>query len=172
MKIRLILLTLIVFTLPAFAADTRTSAPSANVSAAFERLKSLVGQWDADTTMGKFHLTYELVSGGHILLEHLNGESKHENMVTAYYLEGDKLVLTHYCELGNIPHMIAHKIDLDSGELDFDFADAANLESDQGQHMHSAAIRLVDADHFTSAWTLFENAKPKFTVTAQYARVR
>jgi len=172
MKIRLALLTLVVFALPAFAADVRTSAPPSNASAAFERMKSLVGQWDADTAMGKFHLTYELVSGGHVLLEHFNGESMHENMVTTYYLEGDKLALTHYCHLGNAPHMVARKIDLDSGELDFDFADAANLASDQGRHMHSAAMRLVDADHFTSAWTLYENAKPKFTVTAQYARTR
>jgi hypothetical protein len=169
MKFRLAFLTLVLCTLPAVAADIPTAPTSA--SAAFNRLKSLVGQWDADTNMGKLHLTYELVSGGHVLLERESSDS-HPTMVTAYYLDGGQLVLTHYCMLGNVPHMVARKINLDTGEITFDLANAANLAGDQAEHMHAASIRLLDADHFASTWTLFENAKPKLTITAQYARVR
>ena len=115
MKIRIVLLTLVVgFTISAFAADARTSAPAGNAAVAFARLKSLVGEWEADTNMGKIQLTYELTSGGHVLLEHVRVDSMHEDMVTTYYLDGNQLVLTHYCELGNRPHMVARKIDLGS----------------------------------------------------------
>jgi hypothetical protein len=172
MKIRIAMLVLVTgLTVSAFAADART--PSAtNASSAFEQLKALVGTWQADTDMGKLQATYELVSNGHVLLERVNDGSMHHNMITTYYVDGDALALTHYCELGNEPHMVARKINLDGREIIFDFAGSGNLASLNAQHMHAATIRLVDADHFTGAWTMFENAKPKFTVTAQYARVK
>lgn len=172
MKIRTILFTLVVALLAvnAFAADG-SSNPSAN-AAAFERLKSLAGQWEGDTNMGKIHLTYELTSGGHVLLERLKEESQGKEMITTYYLDGDYLALTHYCHVGNQPHMIARKIDLDRGEIAFNLAGATNLASDRDVHMHAADFHLVDADHFTSSWTLFDNGSPKFTLNAQYTRVK
>jgi hypothetical protein len=170
MKMRLALPTLLLLTMPALAADSAVVASPA--AAAFERLKTLVGQWNGETSMGKFHLSYELLSGGHVLLEKESSDSLHGTMVTTYYLNGDRLELTHHCELGNVPHMVARKIDLTSGEITFEFADAANLPSDQSEHMHDATIKIVDADHLNSSWTMFENAKPKFTVAAQYERVR
>jgi len=171
MKIRIAILILVAgLTVSAFAADA--SAPVTNATAAFERLKGLVGTWQADTNMGKLQVTYELTSGSHVLLERETGDAQQHNMVTAYYVDGDRLALTHYCELGNEPHMVAHKINLDSGEIVFDFAGAGNLASRDAKYMHNATIRLVDADHFTGLWTLFENNKPKLTVTAQYTRVK
>ncbi len=170
MKMRMALPTLLLLTMPALPADSAVVATPA--AAAFERLKTLVGQWNGETSMGKFHLSYELLSGGHVLLEKESSDSMHGTMVTTYYLNGDRLELTHHCELGNVPHMVARKIDLDRGEISFEFADAANLPNDQSEHMHAATIKVVDADHLNSSWTMFENAKPKFTVAAQYERVR
>ena len=174
MKIHIATLTLFAMSAAsAFAGDVRpaTSSTATPAAAAFERLKSLVGQWEADSSIGKMQVTYELASGGHVLLEHVYA-GQHDNMVTAYYLDGDKLALTHYCELGNEPRMVARRIDLGTGEIAFDFTGADNLASADAQHMHSATLRLGDANHFTAAWTLFENAKPKLTVTAQYTRVK
>ncbi len=173
MKTRIALLTVFaILTIPAFAADPAPASPANDAAAAFERLKSLAGQWEGDSSMGKVQLTYEVVSNGHVVLEHMKTDSMHETMVTTYYLDGDKLALTHYCGIGNQPHMVARKIDLGSGEIDFDFVGATNLASEQAKYMHSASFRLADADHFTSAWTMFENSKPALTVTAQYARVK
>jgi len=170
MKMRLALPALLLLAVPALAADGVTATTPA--AAAFERMKTLVGQWDGRSAMGKFHLSYELLSGGHVLVEKESSDSMHQTMVTTYYLNGDKLELTHHCQLGNVPHMVAEKIDLQSGEIDFAFAGAANLASDQSEHMHEATIRLIDGDHLQSTWTMYENAKPKFTVAAQYQRVR
>ena len=172
MKFRTALIALVVgLAISALAADTRSSA-TGDANAAFARLKSLVGQWEADTNMGKVQITYELTSGDHVLLEHMKVPSLKEDMVTTYYLDGGKLVLTHYCQLGNQPRMVARRIDLGSGEIAFDFAGAGNLSSPHAEHMHSATIRLVDDNHFNNAWTLFQNSKPKLTVTGQYARVQ
>jgi hypothetical protein len=168
MKIRIAVLAVVVAVgIMALAAGPRPAAEG-NAPAAFAQLKGLVGTWQADTSMGQIQVTYELASGGNVLLE----RSSHGNMVTAYYLDGNQLVLTHYCELGNEPHMVARKIDLGRGEIAFDFAGAGNLASPDAPHMHSATFRLVDADHFSAAWTLFQDQRPKTTVTADYQRVK
>jgi hypothetical protein len=171
MKIRIVVLALLAgVTASVFAASP--SAPATNATAAFEKLKGLVGSWQGESNMGKTEITYELTAGGKVLLERMTDEAKHDTMLTTYYLDGDHLSLTHYCLLGNEPHMVARKIDLESGEIIFDFAGAGNLASRDAQHMHTATIRLLDADHFTGLWTMFENNKPKLTVTAQYTRVK
>jgi hypothetical protein len=172
MTTRLRLLTVILLlSTAALAANSTSTTPQTPAAEAFARLKSLAGTWQAESSMGKIETTYEVVSGGSVLLERITGP--HETpMITAYHLNGDKLELTHYCELGNQPHMIAKSINLDSGEIAFDFAGAGNLASPNAQHMHSAKVRLVDNDHFTADWTLFENAKPKLTMNMQYVRVK
>jgi len=48
------------------------------------RLKKLVGEWDADTRMGKAHLSYELLAGGTARVERDRG--KMPAMLTVYHL--------------------------------------------------------------------------------------
>jgi len=139
-------------------------------AAAFARLKTLVGEWEADTRMGKTHLSYELIAGGTALVERAAGE-KMPVMVTVYHLDGDRLLLTHYCMAGNQPRMQARSFDAESGTVEFQFLDATNLPAGAG-HMHNAKFRLVDDNHLTEEWAFYENGAPKFTETAAYARIR
>ena len=37
---------------------------SIDAKAAFARLKTLAGQWEAQTDMGKAHVSYEIIAGG------------------------------------------------------------------------------------------------------------
>ena len=146
-------------------------AESTNDAAAFSRLKTLVGDWEADTQMGKVHLNYELVAGGTALVERETGE-KMPAMLTVYYMDGGRLLLTHYCMAGNQPRMQAKAFNPETGELDFQFLDATNLASPGAGHMHSARIRVSDHDHVVSEWDFYENGQRKLTETAQYSRVR
>jgi len=172
MKSRIVVLVLtIALSMAAFAAGPKSTAPSGNASAAFEKLKTLVGEWEADSNVGKIQARYELVSDGHVLIEHLSIAGVHDNMVTTYYLDGDKLGLTHYCGVGNQPRMQARGI-ADDGTIRFDFAGAANLASPRDKHMHRVLVRLIDNDHFNSDWTLFDGGKPTMTVAPQYVRVK
>lgn len=139
-------------------------------AAAFTRLKTLVGEWEADTQMGKVHLSYELIAGGTALVEKETGE-KMPAMLTVFNLDGDRLLLTHYCMAGNQPRMQASAFNADSGELEFQFLDATNLTAGAG-HMHNVRFRFVDHDHLATEWDFFENGRKKFGETAQYTRVR
>lgn len=146
-------------------------AESAAGPAAFARLKALVGEWDADTSMGKVHVSYELIAGGTSLVERESGE-KMPAMLTVYYLDGDRLLLTHYCAAGNQPRMQARSFDPETGEIDFRFLDATNLTTPGAGHMHNATFHLPDRDHFSADWEFYENGQRKMAETAQYVRVK
>jgi len=149
------------------------SAPAENAGAAFARFKSLTGNWEAKGPMGISRVHYEIVAGGSVVLERFTSDElpKGSDMITAYHLDGDRLVLTHYCMAGNQPRMRARDFDPATGIVQFDFAGAGNLASPAAGHMHSAKFHFVDADHFTTEWQFVENGKPKFTETAKYTRL-
>jgi len=143
----------------------------ANDAAAFASLKTLAGEWEADTAMGKAHLSYEVIAGGTALVEKETAE-KMPTMLTVYHLDGDRLLLTHYCMAGNQPRMQARAFNPESGELEFQFLDATNLTTPDAGHMHNVKFRLVDHDHLATEWEFYENGQRKMTETAQYTRVR
>jgi hypothetical protein len=157
----------------AVAEDVAKGQTSA-ASAMFERLKSLQGEWQAKSPdMGTVRASYRLVAGGSALEEHFTGDKiPGGEMVTVYHLDGNRLLLTHYCAAQNQPRLVAKRVDPAKGEVDFTFLDATNLASPKAGHMHNARIQLVDADHFSSQWEFFENGKLKNTEATQYTRVR
>ena len=149
----------------------RAESGSIDSSAAFARLKTLVGEWRAETGKGQAHVSYELIAGGNTLLERETVE-KMSPMITVYHLDGDRLLLTHYCMLNNQPRMQARDFNPESGELRFEFLDITNLKTAGGGHMHNATLRFVDDNHFVSAWDFYENGQRKSTETFKYTRIR
>lgn len=141
-----------------------------DATAAFSRLKGLAGEWKVASSRGETRSRFELIAGGSVVLEHFT-EPGGQEMLTAYHLDGDKLVLTHYCMAGNEPHMVAEKFDAASGELNFEFAGGANIGANTG-HMHEASFRLSSNDRFESKWDFVEGGKVKFSEAMQYTRVK
>jgi hypothetical protein len=147
------------------------TANGADSQAAFSRLKLLVGEWETEGSMGKVHVSYELIAGGTALVERDSGD-KMSPMLTVYYLDGDRLLLTHYCMAGNQPRMLAKHFDTATGELDFQFLDATNLPDPNAGHMRNAKLRVVDDHHYTAEWQFYENGKLKMSEIEQYTRIR
>jgi hypothetical protein len=106
-----------------------------------------------------------VIAGGSVVLERFT-EPGGAEMLTAYHLDGDKLVLTHYCMAGNEPHMVAERFDAGSGELSFAFAGGANIAAETG-HMHDAAFRLVSNDRFDAKWDFVEGGKVERSSSAR-----
>ena len=89
----------------AVACSPRSSAgEKAKSAAAFEKLISLVGEWEGTNSAGAVKATYTLVSGGTALMERLQSANEPE-MITLYSLDGDHLMMTHYCSAGNQPKL-------------------------------------------------------------------
>jgi hypothetical protein len=157
----------------ALAADTpKAESPAA---AAFARLKSLAGEWQAKSAeMGDVRVSYEVVAAGSAVVERFSSDKLPAGgeMVTVYHLDGDRLLLTHYCMAQNQPRMVARGLDPATGELDFQFLDATNLARPGAVHMHRARFRFLDDNHFSSEWQFVEDGKTTATEAAQYTRIR
>jgi hypothetical protein len=171
MSTKLLLMgTLALASVAAYAADVKPDRP-VDVTAAFARLQSLAGEWQADTQMGKVRVTYEPIAGGTALVAREKGDKMPE-MLTVFHLDNGRLLLTHYCMAGNQPRMQAQSFNPATGELKFQFLDATNLSSPAAGHMRNATFKLVDHTHLIEEWQFYENGGVKQAETAQYTRVR
>jgi hypothetical protein len=138
------------------------STPAVAAKAQFEQLKRLAGDWSGRAGHDggeEFDATvnYKVTAAGSAVMETLFGGTAHE-MITMYHLNGDSLVLTHYCSLGNQPRMKSQPSD-DPKKLVFKFLDGMNIDAAKDMHMHEATIELVGDDQIKSQWTMFNNGK-------------
>ena len=147
------------------------TAAQVQPASAFDRMKTLVGTWQAVVPQeGTLTTTIRLVSNGTALEEIAQG-AEHEQMVTLYTPDGNRLALTHYCNAGNQPRMESPNVTADQKEFAFSLTGITNLANPNAGHMHHLLIQIADADHFTETWTWRENGKDKLH-TLHYKRTR
>lgn len=138
-----------------FAASGLTAQSDAQKS--FDKLKTLVGTWEGKTAQGQaVRVTFRLTGNDSALMSEIGAP---ENMITMFHLDGDRLLMTHYCGAGNQPRMKA-LASPDGKSIPFEFLDITGLTKSQPGHMKGLVVTLADADHHSEAWT-FENADGK-----------
>jgi len=141
---------------------------SGEASAAFERLKQLAGEWEGKTPDGTFvQVSYELVSSGTVLMERL-GSSDEPSMISVYHIDGDSLIMTHYCSEGNQPRMRA-ALPGEANRIKFNFFDGTNLGKSSHGHMQSLVVTFEDKDHMRQEWTSRHGGK-EATAVFNFAR--
>ncbi len=142
-------------------------------SRAFKRLMMLEGDWKASSTKGwGAHVTFEIGGRGSFVAETTRFEGAPLNtMVTLYHMDGDLLMLTHYCEAGNQPRLVATDFGQEGERITFTFLDATNLPSRAHGHMDSAVISIPSADRFTSRWSWYADDRESWMEEIAYARV-
>src|SRR6267378_3430536 len=134
----------------------------------FDKLKTLSGSWEGHVTTvpqkaemegALLQLSLRVTSRGNALLHEMREAGKpddpnrYDHPVTMLYLDSDRLYLTHYCDAGNRPRMVA-TTSPDGKIVQFDFVDVAG--STEYGHMHHAVFTFVDANHHTEDWTYME----------------
>lgn len=130
--------------------------------AAFARLKGLAGEWQG--TIGKADgpatsVSYRLTANGNTVMETLFPGTRHE-MISMYHLDRGELVLTHYCAMGNQPHMRLDPVASQPTVLVFKFDGGTNLDPQKDGHIHSGTIRLLDPNRLEADWIVFKNNQP------------
>lgn len=150
--------------------SAQAAKDTANATQAFDKLKTLAGHWEATTDKGKVTTSFELVSGGTALVEHMSMAGEKE-MLTVYFIDGDRLLLTHYCEAGNQPRMQAAAFDPKSSVIDFGFIDATNMPDANAGHMHHVTVKLNSPSELAEDWTFYQGGKASMTVPILYHRV-
>lgn len=128
-------------------------------TAAFEKMKTLVGKWSAESPMmGKMNTEFRLIAGGSVVEERFAAGTPME-MLSTYYDVNGKLMMTHYCALRNQPRMRLVKSTADS--LTFDFTPTPGLDPAKEHHMHGATYTFLDADHLKMAGVSWNHGKPE-----------
>jgi hypothetical protein len=137
----------------AYPATVRTG------SAAFEKLKSLAGEWEGKASTGETaRVSYQIVSGGSAVMETIH-EKNGPGMITVYHLDGEAIMVTHYCSVGNQPRMRAVPPQGEVKSLKFSFVDVTNLAKPSAGHMKSLTLTFQDADHIKQEWTYSDGGK-------------
>lgn len=137
-------------------------APAAPKHAGLDKMKTLAGTWVMADESGK--PTNQVVS---VIKVTAGGSAVHETifpgqdmeMVSVYTPDGDGLLMTHYCMLGNQPQMKA-AVAADAKQLKFDFVGGTNLDPAKDKHMHGATLTFIDADHIQIEGVAWENGAP------------
>ena len=126
----------------------------------FDKLKTLSGVWEGKVTTDMkiavplektpMHVVLRTTSRGNALMHEMTSASGADDPITMFYLDEDRVLLTHYCDAGNRPRMEG-KLSPDGKNLEFTFIDVAggNLH----EHMHHAKFTFIDADHHMEDWT-------------------
>ena len=82
-----------------------------------------------------------------------------EDMITMFNLDGPgRLLMTHYCAVGNEPRMEA-SASPDGKVITFNYVDATNLASPDAAHMHRMVLTLIDENHHTEEWMFVDHGK-------------
>ena len=126
----------------------------------FDRMKTLTGTWKGKDPQGKpVDVAYKVVSEGMAIMETLGVEDHAENMVTMYHLDHGRLMLTHYCSMGNQPRLQYDAAKSSDSTLVFTFRDATNMESKDEAHIHGLTIIFRDKTHFAQEWVSMVDGK-------------
>jgi hypothetical protein len=146
---------LLALTLAAGAAYAQTDAQKA-----FATLKTLPGTWEGTGMEGRdsntpVRVDFKITGGGSAVMSEILG---HEYMVSMFHMDGDRLVMTHYCAVGNQPRMRA-SASPDGKTLTFNFVDATNLSSPDAGHMQKMILTVLDENHHTEEWVFVDHGK-------------
>ena len=163
----------------------------ADPKALFEELKKLEGDWDAQWQSRTYQADkpavrtqIRVIAGGSAVRE-TTGTGTDQEMASVYHLDGNDLVITHYCALGNQPQMRLSKTKSKlakagaaaaaAGEnattLSFSLSRVSNLappvtakaaaakKNPASSYMRLDEIKIVSPDQVETHWTIFHDGK-------------
>ncbi|MEM1177631.1 MAG: hypothetical protein AAGM22_04760 [Acidobacteriota bacterium] len=161
---------------PASVADTL------DAKTAFDRLAAMAGTWTGSPDASDLEIPdgeappppevrheIQVSANGSVVMETMNPGTDHE-MINMYHLDGDELVMTHYCAGGNQPTM---KLALDKSTADrlvFDFTGGTNLDPKVDGFIHDAELVFTGDNQVESRWGGYNAGQPTGTMVFHLAR--
>jgi hypothetical protein len=151
--------------------------PSKSVSAqsdaktAFEKLKTLAGSWEGSIMGRTVQVTIRVTSVGSAIMHDATGQSggpgNHE--ITMMYLEGDRLLMTHYCDAGN-RQRLEGKLTPDGKSVDFSLLDVVG--GTQRGFAKRIAFTMIDESHHVVELTFMQPDNKPVDVRAEFKRTK
>jgi len=140
---------------------TLSAGAEPNTQKSFDLLKTFSGSWVGKTAQGQaVQVSYRMTAAGSALMSEILATEMgaQHDMISMFHLDGNRLLLTHYCAVGNQPRMVA-SLSSDGKIVTFDFLDATNLANPAAGHMNRVTFSAVDANHHTEEWRFVQEGK-------------
>lgn len=143
----------------------QTGAPSRPVvqaataqekQATIDRIKSLNGTWNIVEDDGKVQgQTVFSVGGGSTVREVMFAGGEHE-MTNMYHMDGQAIVCTHYCAMGNQPRMKCDASNVPGDSIRFTLDRVSNLRKPDEPCMREMVLTFKDANTIEQRWISFK----------------
>jgi hypothetical protein len=159
------------FLLP--AAGWAAGPDPATPAGVFERLKGLAGAWEGRSTKGWTDTAeIKVIAGGSVVEQRSFESHPGQEMRTLFSMDGERLVLTHYCVAKRHPRLLASAIEDGGNRVTFTFLDGLNLPSRELGHMDKLVLRFQDDDHYVAQWTWYQDGRESWMEEIHRTRVR
>jgi hypothetical protein len=171
----------VALTVAARAADTKSehktiSNPESVVfdaESAFDFLKSMNGTWQRtggnhDYGSKSPMSTFRVSGAGSSVVETIFPNDPSE-MVSVYHMDGNDLLMTHYCALHNAPVMKFQKTDK-PGEIKFVFKGGTNFDPKVDMHIHEGYFKIANDKTIKATFVVFNDGKPGQAMTSTMTR--
>lgn len=135
-------------------------APTQAAKAAFEKLRTLEGDWegqDPETSAWMTTSNVKVSSANSVVREVMFPGAAHE-MTNMYHLDGDRVVLTHYCAMGNQPRLASRGLQPSpQGEtLHFTIDSVSNLADAEGMFMGDLLVTFRPDGTISQNWRSYD----------------
>jgi hypothetical protein len=120
------------------------AAAPGGAAAALDTFRGFAGKWviqSGPRTLA-IAMTYDIGSKGSIVTEQFGRE------LSVFYLDGDALLMTHFCNTGNQPRLRLKPGTL-PGVFEFDMFDITNLADKDAPHVQRAIYHVIEPGKIT-----------------------
>lgn len=134
----------------------QASKPTQASKDAFAKLRGLEGEWESqnpETGAWGVSSVIKVTSNGSVVREIMFPGTPSE-MTNMYHLDGDSIVATHYCAMGNQPQM--RSTQSPSNQMHFVVSSVTNLADSKGMYMGDLKLTFVDADNIVQDWRSYD----------------
>jgi hypothetical protein len=150
--------------------------PAKQAQAAFESVRALEGEWNAESSAGWLgRRVIQVIGRGSAVLATSRIEphpGEDEAMATLFHMDQGRLMLTHYCVAGNQPRLVATSVSDDGRTIEFSFLDGTNMRSRDDGHMDRAIFTIESRDRFRTRWTFYKEGREQWMEDIVHVRTR
>ncbi|HQY87600.1 MAG TPA: hypothetical protein PK402_03005 [Tepidisphaeraceae bacterium] len=132
-------------------------------------IKALAGKWEEQPTDGSpaSVVEFKVTSAGGSVVETMFPGQPHE-MVNVYTVDGESIIVTHYCASKNAPRMRLTKNE--NGAMLFEFIDGANITPEKS-YMGKLEL-IIGTDEIEEKWTSITDGKEEGQMAFKMKRVK
>lgn len=149
----------------------QTTAPSSDAQKAFDNMKSLAGSWQGTIMNIPINVTIRPASSGTAILHEATTDGGHppNHEITMFYVEGDRLLATHFCDAGNRARFEG-KLSPDGKSSEFNLLDVAG--STKGGLVKRIVFTIIDANKHVVEFTFIKPDGKPIELRGEFERTK